>query len=576
MSMARAGDFATQLQRVLVPWRASAAKRTGAAMRAGAMAGRLRGVGQILMLGLVLAAWAAVSGCSKSSDNPSGGPGTSAATRPADLRILAGSELKELEPDIKQAARDAGLTVEVSYSGTLEMVDRINAAEPFDAILPPNGAYPVLALAHKPLAREKLFYSRVALGIKSSKARALGWDRRAPTWMEVVRAVKDHKLVYGMTNPTSSNTGMSALFAVASSIAKKTEDLTAEEVDREKLKDFLSGQKLTAGSSGWLADAYARDEAHLDGLVNYEAVLFRLNEQAGLHEPLTVIYPQDGVISADYPLMLLVEAKRQAYERLVAALRSDTFQAGPVARMYLRPSNPNVARSPKLPGDAVAELSFPNRLEVIDAVLGAYQSELRRPATSIYLLDVSGSMRGKRIEQVKSALEVLTGAEVNSVTARFVRFQRRERVVLVPFSSTPGEPARFSFEDAKSESDSYQALRNYAEALQAHGGTAIYSALQTAYILAQQELARDPERVVTVVLLTDGENTQGIPYEDFRARFQEESASRNQMMVRTFPILFGEASSSELDEVARLTGGRSFDGRHANLANVFKEIRGYQ
>jgi len=91
--------------------------------------------------------------------------------------------------------------------------------------------------------------------------------------------VKDRKLVYGMTNPTSSNTGMSALFAVASAIAKKTEDLSADEVDREKLKDFLVGQKLTAGSSGWLAEAYVRDEARLDGLVNYEAVLLRLNEQ---------------------------------------------------------------------------------------------------------------------------------------------------------------------------------------------------------------------------------------------------------------------------------------------------------
>jgi Ca-activated chloride channel family protein len=545
--------------------------------RAVSRAGWLRAVARCAALGILISAGVALSSCSNhggpqaTADSAGGAPPGKAP----DLRILAGSELKELEPDIKQAAQTAGLNVQIAYSGTLDMVDRINAAEPFDAILPPNGAYPVLALAKKPLAREKLFYSRVALGVKTSKAHTLGWDRRAPTWAEVVQAVKDHKLVYGMTNPTSSNTGMSALFAVASAIAKKTDDLSADEVDREKLKDFLTGQKLTAGSSGWLAEAYVRDEAQLDGLVNYEAVLLRLNEQPGLREPLTVIYPQDGVISADYPLMLLSDAKRAAYERLVAALRSDAFQAGPVARMYLRPSNPNVSRSPKLPGDAVAELSFPNRLEVIDAVLAAYQSELRRPATSIYLLDVSGSMRGKRIEQVKTALEVLTGAEASSVTARFVRFQRRERVILVPFSSRPADPARFAFEDTQSEPASYQAIRDFAGALEAHGGTAIYSALETAYVIAQQELARDPERVVTVVLLTDGENTQGATYEDFHARFEggQPTAGR---LVRTFPILFGEASSRELDEIARLTGGRSFDGRRANLANVFKEIRGYQ
>jgi Ca-activated chloride channel homolog len=161
------------------------------------------------------------------------------------------------------------------------------------------------------------------------------------------------------------------------------------------------------------------------------------------------------------------------------------------------------------------------------------------------------------------------------VTARFVRFQKRERVMLVPFSSVPATPARFSFEDPQSEADTYQALSRYAANLQARGGTAIYSALETAYALAREELARYPDRVVTVVLLTDGENNQGLSYEDFRGLYEGGQANISQP-IPTFPILFGEASSNELDEIARLTGGRSFDGRHASLVNVFKEIRGYQ
>jgi len=281
------------------------------------------------------------------------------------------------------------------------------------------------------------------------------------------------------------------------------------------------------------------------------------------------------VISADYPLMLLSETKREPFERLVAALRSDAFQAGPVARMYLRPSDPNVTRSPKLPGDAVAELSFPNRLEVIDAVLAAYQAELRRPATSIYLIDVSGSMHGDRIEQVEHALGILTGVQANSLTARLVRFQRRERVVLIPFASAPREPARFSFEQAGSEAETYQAVRNYVQGLHSGGGTAIYSSLYAAYQLAKQEFSSDRDRVITVVLLTDGENNKGVSYDEFRTRFLELQAETN-MEVRTFPILFGEASSDELEEIARMTGGRAFDGRHTNLGSVFKEIRGYQ
>ena len=390
---------------------------------------------------------AACSGGSSSSTPASPTALPTAAATPAALHILAGSELKDLEPDILTAARSAGVTITLSYAGTLEMVDRANDGEPIDALLPPNGAYPSLALKRKPVAKEKLFYSRVALGVKESKAHTLGWDRATPTWSDITQAVKDGTFAYAMTNPASSNTGMSALFAVAASIAKKTEDLTASEVDRNALKDFLSGQKLTAGSSGWLADAYVREQDRLDGLINYEAVLLRLNERPDLREKLTIIYPKDGVISADYPLLLLDPRKRAAYDRLVAALKSPSFQSNALQRAYLRPSDPTTPRSPQLSGDVVVELTFPNNLDVIDTVLEAYQAELRRPATSIYLLDVSGSMRGERIANLKTALEVLTGLDTQGSAARYARFQNREHVMLIPFSNEPGYPVRFNFEN---------------------------------------------------------------------------------------------------------------------------------
>ncbi len=515
-------------------------------------------------------------GCSQQS-GPSGSASTAATPapdQPPDLRILAGSELKELEPEIVSAARAAHLAVALSYAGTLEMVDRINQGEPFDAILPPNGAYPSLALTHKAVAKEKLFYSRVALGVKESKAHALGWDRAVPNWSEVTQAVKDGKLTYAMTNPTSSNTGMSTLFAVAASIAKKTEDLAASEVDKSALKDFLSGQKLTAGSSGWLADAYVREQDRLDGLVNYEAVLLRLNERPELREKLTVIYPRDGVISADYPLMLLDPGKRAVYDRLVAVLKSADFQSN-LRRAYLRPSDPTVERAPALSGATVVELTFPNNLEVIDAVLSAYQADLRRPATSIYLLDVSGSMRGERLASLKAALELLTGVDVRSSAARYARFQNREHVVLIPFSTQPWTPTTFAFDNALEKQRSEQDLRGFVAQLQARGGTAIYSALDLAFQLGHEELANDPSRVVTVVLLTDGMNNRGLAPEEFQARWSGANGSASEP-IPTFPILFGEAGSSELESIARQTGGRSFDARNSDLRSVFQEIRGYQ
>jgi Ca-activated chloride channel homolog len=148
-------------------------------------------------------------------------------------------------------------------------------------------------------------------------------------------------------------------------------------------------------------------------------------------------------------------------------------------------------------------------------------------------------------------------------------------VLLIPFASSPWKAMRFNFENEAHRARNEGELREFVQALQAGGGSAIYSTLDLAYDLAYQELARYPGRVVTVVLLTDGKSNNGLPYEEFRQRWAGRSAGGGDP-IRTFPILFGEASSAELDEIARLSGGRLFDGRSADLRDVFREIRGYQ
>ena len=523
----------------------------------------------LLALLVLLALATGLAACG--DDDSQAAKSVPAAMPDAAFTILAGSELKDLEGPIVDAARAAGVEVRLSYAGTLDIVERINAGERFDAILPPNGAYPALALQARPLARDKLFYSRIALGVKKAKAAQLGWNQRPPGWAEIAKAAGTGQLRYGMTNATSSNTGMSALFAVASALAGKTEDLSAQDVDEKTLKAFLSGQKLTAGSSGWLAEAYIKDPSAIDAMVNYEAVILRANEKLPAADQLQLIYPRDGMISADYPLMLLNADKREAYTQLVGTLKAAPFQRDALSAAFLRPANPEVAASAQLPTAAVAELGFPNRLDVIDAVLGTYQSQWRKPATSIFVLDLSGSMQGKRLASMREALKLLSGADAASTaSARYSAFQSRERVVLITFASQVSPPVWVRFEGdgiaaARAE------LRRLADAMTADGGTAIYSALAAAEDLARQEQQREPDRFVSIVLLTDGENNSGLKVHEFRDRY-----AANGLPARIFPILFGEANASEMQQIAQLSGGREFDGRKLQLGQVFKEIRGYQ
>lgn len=487
----------------------------------------------------------------------------------ASFTILAGSELKDIEGPIVDAAKAAGVDVKFSYAGTLDIVERINAGERFDAILPPNGAYPALALQAKPVARDKLFYSRIALGVKRAKAEQLGWTKRPPGWAEIAKAAGDGQLRYGMTNATSSNTGMSALFAVASALAGKTEDLAVQDVDEKTLKAFLSGQKLTAGSSGWLADAYVKDPSAIDAMVNYEAVILRANDRLAKADQLMLVYPRDGMISADYPLMLLNAGKREAYTQLVTTLKAAPFQRDALAAAFLRPANPEVAAASALPTTAAVELGFPNRLEVIDAVLGTYQSQWRKPATSIFVLDLSGSMSGQRLASMREALKLLSGADAGTASTRYSAFQSRERVVLITFATQVQAPVWVRF-DADQLDTARAELRRQADAMKADGGTAIYSALAAAEDLARKEQQLDPGRLVSIVLLTDGENNSGLKPREFSERFA------GGLPARIFPILFGEANVAEMQQIAQASGGREFDGRKLQLGQVFKEIRGYQ
>jgi Ca-activated chloride channel family protein len=118
------------------------------------------------------------------------------------------------------------------------------------------------------------------------------------------------------------------------------------------------------------------------------------------------------------------------------------------------------------------------------------------------------------------------------------------------------------------------AIRGYVDGLVAGGDTAIYSALDTAYAGVAEQVAIDPDKLYSVVLMSDGENNSGLSFDEFRSRLQD--LAEGARSVRTYPILFGEASEDSLQQVADETGGRLFDATKTALNAIFKQIRGYQ
>ncbi|MER7697602.1 MULTISPECIES: substrate-binding domain-containing protein [unclassified Streptomyces] len=548
------------------PERAHRSRRTGAVARPPRR--RLRRVLLPLLAATLLVPLAACTADEGAGRGPDRGDDGRART--GTLRVLASSELSDMKPLLEKARAATGITVRPTWAGTLDAVERLASGKAdgeFDAVWLSSNDYLRLdpAAAREIASETPLMASPVALGVRPAAVRRLGWDPEAVSWAQVHRAVAAGDLTYGMTDPSRSNSGFAALISVASGLSGAQAALTDADVRKAgpKLKEFFTGQRLTSGSSGWLASAYAR-RSTVDALINYESVLLSLNRDSDAG--LTVIRPRDGVVTADYPLSALTSASpdaRDAVRTLAEHFRSTAAQREMTALTLRRPVVAAARPADPLSPEQRRELPFPGTRSVADGLLSSYEHRLRRPSRTVYVLDTSGSMKGRRLAQLKSALKGLTGG-----------FREREQVTLLPFGSSVKQVRTHTVDPADPKAGP-AAIRADAAALTAEGDTAIYSSLAAAY----DHLGPDTESAFTsIVLMTDGENTAGRSAAQFAAFYRALPAARQ--VTPVFPIVFGDSDRSELDAIAELTGGRLFDGTKeegaGSLDGAFEEIRGYQ
>lgn len=492
------------------------------------------------------------------------------------MTVLAGSEVKDLEPLLDQIERETGVHLEFEYTGTLDGAESLLAGTDYDLAWFSHGKYLTLLQGGRGLVvtQEKTMLSPVVMGIKESKAREFGWiDNPNVTWQDIADKASSGELHYAMTNPASSNSGFTALIGVATALTGSSDAINAGDVNTAALQDFFKGQALTAGSSGWLAENYVNAQTDLDGMINYESVLLSLNESGQLRENLVLIYPQEGIITADYPLMLLNKDKQEQYNKLITYLRLPEFQEAMMKKTLRRPVIPGITLDKRIPNPLLVELPFPNSVDVIDSLLFSYLDEQRIPAHAFFVLDVSGSMNGSGIRDLKAAINNLTGLD-NSLTGRFARFRNRENITIVAFSDYVQTVQDFTITDINAQGTSMQEVRTFVNSLEADGGTAIYTALTEAYRLAADAQQQDPDRYYSVVLMSDGENTDGLSQREFQNYYNHLPAAAQG--IRTFTVLFGNADKDTMGNIAESTGGRMFDGTTQSLSLIFKEIRGYQ
>jgi Ca-activated chloride channel family protein len=539
--------------------------------------------------------WAAalllLSACGKKEAPPPPAPALPAP----EFTVLATSDLRDVQPLEAMVLQATGVKLRLRFGGTMESTEAVlNGEAKAEAAWFANAKY--LLGSPQGQARvklqEKIMLSPIAIGVSEGDARKNGWDKPGLklTWKDIAAAAKAGTLTYALSNPATSNQGFMALMGVVAAASGKSEALAAADVDRGAIADFLKGYKLPGDNSTYLSEQFIQQQGtRVNAFINYESWLLSLNSSGKLREKLTLVYPFEGVSTADYPFMLLDDSRRADYLKVVEYLKGEAAQTWLARQTLRRPINQSVSAKVEdlLPRQGLqVELPFSPDRALADGLIAAYLNEFRAPIASTFVLDTSGSMQGERRRQLVQALHYIAGADA-SLTGRIARLTQREKLWLQPFSDRPYGLQAFEMPATppvargvaeQAESDAMKQVlaevRNTAEGLQMKGATALYDAVFVSlkHMLAEHE--RDPGYQYSVVAFTDGESNQGRTIEAFKRDYA--ALPEDVKGIPVFMVLFGEANEAALKELVKITGGRVFDARKTPLYSVFKDIRAYQ
>jgi Ca-activated chloride channel homolog len=506
-----------------------------------------------------------LSGCS-------GGPGP-------QFTILSGSENDVLEPVVQEFCKSRNAACTMRYQGSLDIALALKGDDPpADAVWPAASIWiDMFDTKRRVKSVKSIVQMPVILGVRRSKAEALGWIGAKVTARDILAAVEAGHLKFLMTSATQSNSGAAAYLAMLAAGIGKPDLIEAGDLDKPEVlataRGLLKGVERSAGSSGWLADLYRdgeRNGAHYQAIWNYEAVIKETNDKliADGHEPLYAIYPEDGVAVADSPLGFVDRGRGKDVETFFADLQAFLLKGDVQARIAKTGRRVEVGRAAPLPADPKTNLDPARALNVIrppepaviQKALSIYQEALRRPSLTALCLDVSGSMQGAGETQLLDAMRfLLTPARTREM---LVQWTKADEILLLPFNDHVLWTARATGGEAEQATLLAQALE-----LHAGGGTDFYTCGERA-LVAMQPLLESGEHLPAIVIMTDGKS-QG-----WMSTF-ETAWRADGRRVPVFGVTFGDqVDRSQLDNLAKLTGGRVFDGTKS-LTDAFRAVRGY-
>ena len=337
----------------------------------------------------------------------------------------------------------------------------------------------------------------------------------------LVDAVIAGDLVMGYTDPFASSTGLNFLLTVLNSIAGGDEtQLTSPDV-ASVFEQFQRQVPFVALTTLQMRDSVENDTGTLDTFVmewqtftntdslqsGFEFIPFGVRHDNSLYAV------GDLDAAATETLELFAQfAEQPEYQELAAEFGFDP-----------EPFTPTVA--------------VPSGATLIDVQnVWKDKKDGGRPVATVFVVDVSGSMEGTRIQSVRDAM----------ISAReFVKPETQ--VGVVEFNDRAMKRLDIAEFDLNQQGR-YAAI---AEDLSPGGGTAMYDGIVLGLKMLEDQRAADPDLKTLLVVLTDGETTDGLQFGNIDAMVAG-------LRIPIYTVGF-EADLAELGRVSSLVEAASID-----------------
>jgi Ca-activated chloride channel family protein len=404
-------------------------------------------------------------------------------------------------------------------------------------------------------------------------AEALGWPGRELGWLDIGSLAADPSawdyysggqygpsLRLGHTHPGLSSTGAETLLAVVQAAQSKEDTVSVEDIQQPIVQASVGAFE---GAVSWFskdtdtlgATMSARGIQYLGAAVVYESTVAYYG---GGDPDIVPIYPFEGTYLSTHPACINGAMDAQNTDAAIIFRQYLMGEEGQEMALEtgLRPVSSQVSIGEPLDETRGVDLSKPAVVfgapsaDVIYAIQELWQSA-RKDVNLVMLLDVSGSMEGDKITNVRDA------------AVQFVNQMGDEDVItLIAFADTP--QILIYHEMAGAARDR---LVSTIRGLDAWGDTTLYDAIAEGSMVIANTTSS--QRTNALVVLTDGMDTASTRYV-----FNQELvdlATANGTTI--FTIAYGsDADEALLQSLATQANGNFYLGDEASIVEIYDEM----